>query len=233
MTSAQNPGLEIPAAVAAASVATWSDEVDVLVIGAGMAGTAAAIDAADAGARVLLLDRGGRMSCTSAMAGGHFYLGGGTPVQQAAGFDDSPAEMAKYLTAVSPDCDPDKIRAYADGSVEHFGWQATAFRAEQERIALGEAGVVKRPRALGGEGEQPRMTKAFQTAGEVCVALQGGILMVIEARPAQALVVHLEAQRFDQMQVAATVGAQPDNVAGIRRNFWLEKDDVKHARLRR
>ncbi len=122
MTSAQNPGLEIPAAIAAASVTTWSDEVDVLVIGAGMAGTAAAIDAADAGARVLLLDRGGRMSCTSAMAGGHFYLGGGTPVQQAAGFDDSPAEMAKYLTAVSPDCDPDKIRAYADGSVEHFGW---------------------------------------------------------------------------------------------------------------
>jgi hypothetical protein len=35
------------------------------------------------------------------------------------------------------------------------------------------------------------------------------------------------------MQVAAAVGAQPDNVAGVRRNFWLKKDDVKHARLRR
>ena len=77
------------------------------------------------------------------------------------------------------------------------------------------------------------MTEAFQAAGQVRMALQGGILVVVEAGPAQAFVIHLEAQRFDQMQVAATVGAQPDNVAGIRRNFWLEKDDVKHARLRR
>ncbi|WP_371682658.1 FAD-binding protein [Aeromicrobium sp. A1-2] len=114
--------MNIPDPVVAGTVASWSDEVDVLVIGAGMAGVAAAIDAARAGARVLVVDRGGRLSCTSAMAGGHFYLGGGTPVQQAAGFDDTPAEMAKYLEAVSPDCDPLKIRAYSEGSVEHFEW---------------------------------------------------------------------------------------------------------------
>ncbi|MGI9084971.1 MAG: FAD-binding protein [Aeromicrobium sp.] len=114
--------IEIPSQVPADAVTSWSDEVDVLVIGAGMAGAAAAIEAAQTGARVLVLDRGGRMSCTSAMAGGHFYLGGGTPVQQAAGFDDTPAEMAKYLTAISPDCDPEKIRVYSEGSVEHFGW---------------------------------------------------------------------------------------------------------------
>ena len=111
-----------PAVVPADDVTSWSDEVDVLVLGAGMAGVAAAIEAAQSGARVLVLDRGGRLSCTSAMAGGHFYLGGGTPVQQAAGFDDTPAEMAKYLSAVSPDCDPEKIRAYSEGSVEHFTW---------------------------------------------------------------------------------------------------------------
>ena len=114
--------LEIPTEVPADAVTSWSDEVDVLVIGAGMAGVAAAIEAAQAGARVLILDRGGRLSCTSAMAGGHFYLGGGTPVQKAAGFDDTPAEMAKYLAAVSPDCDPEKIRVYSEESVEHFGW---------------------------------------------------------------------------------------------------------------
>ncbi|MDX6277246.1 MAG: 3-oxo-5alpha-steroid 4-dehydrogenase, partial [Nocardioidaceae bacterium] len=114
--------LEIPADVSAADVTSWSDEVDVLVVGAGMAGVAAAIEAATAGARVLVIDRGGRLSCTSAMAGGHFYLGGGTPVQQAAGFEDTPAEMAKYLAAASPDCDPEKIRLYSEDSVEHFGW---------------------------------------------------------------------------------------------------------------
>mgnify|MGYP006159462109 CR=1 FL=1 len=54
--------------------------------------------------------------------GGHFYLGGGTPCQQAGGYDDTPAEMAKYLAAASPECDPEKIRLYSEGSVEHFGW---------------------------------------------------------------------------------------------------------------
>ena len=112
---------EIPARLPADDVTSWSDEVDVLVIGAGMAGVAAAIEAAQAGARVLVLDRGGRLSCTSAMAGGHFYLGGGTPCQQAGGFDDTPAEMAKYLSVVSPECVPEKIRVYTEDSVEHHG----------------------------------------------------------------------------------------------------------------
>lgn len=131
------------------AVESWSDEVDVLVIGAGMAGVAAAIEAATSGARVLVLDRGGRLSCTSAMAGGHFYLGGGTPVQQAAGFDDTPAEMAKYLTAVSPDCDPEKIRAYSEGSVEHFGWLESlgfeferSYYPEKAAIQPGTQGVM-------------------------------------------------------------------------------------------
>ncbi|KAA9150354.1 FAD-binding protein [Amycolatopsis acidicola] len=114
--------VEVPAPVDAGADVEWSDEVDVLVVGAGMAGVSAAIEAATSGARVLVIDRGARMACTSAMAGGHFYLGGGTPVQQAAGYEDTPAEMAKYLSAMSPDCAPEKIRLYTEGSVEHFGW---------------------------------------------------------------------------------------------------------------
>jgi 3-oxo-5alpha-steroid 4-dehydrogenase len=112
----------LPVPVSADSVHEWSDDVDVLVIGAGMAGVSAALSAVEAGASVLVIDRGGRLTCTSAMAGGHFYLGGGTPVQEATGWDDSPEEMAAYLREMSPDCDPEKIRLYAEGSVEHFHW---------------------------------------------------------------------------------------------------------------
>ena len=66
------------------------------------------------------------------MAGGHFYLGGGTAVQQATGHDDSPEEMYKYLVAVSREPEPDKIRAYCDGSVEHFNWlEALGFQFER------------------------------------------------------------------------------------------------------
>src|SRR3954468_10855476 len=80
---------ELPRTVPVGDVEEWSDEVDVVVVGAGMGGSAAAVEAARAGARVLVLDRGGPGTCTTAMAGGHFYLGGGTPVQEATGHEDS------------------------------------------------------------------------------------------------------------------------------------------------
>ncbi|MNH38532.1 hypothetical protein D3C79_995860 [compost metagenome] len=55
--------------------------------------------------------------------------------------------------------------------------------------------------------------------------------MVIQPSTAQPLVVELEADRFDQVQRAATVGAEANDIAGIGRNFRLKEDDVKHARL--
>jgi 3-oxo-5alpha-steroid 4-dehydrogenase len=113
---------EIPETVDAADVTAWSDEVDVLVIGFGIAGGCAAVSAAAAGTRVLVLEAAAAAGGTSSMAGGHFYLGGGTAVQQATGHADSADEMYKYLVAVSREPELDKIRAYCDGSVEHFNW---------------------------------------------------------------------------------------------------------------
>jgi succinate dehydrogenase/fumarate reductase flavoprotein subunit len=113
---------QIPETVEAADVTDYSDEVDVLVIGFGIAGGCAAVSAAAAGARVLVLERAAAAGGTSAMAGGHFYLGGGTAVQQATGHADSPEEMYSYLVAVSREPEHDKIRAYCEGSVEHFNW---------------------------------------------------------------------------------------------------------------
>ena len=113
---------QLPEAIAAADVADWSDDVDVVVVGFGIAGGCAAVSAAAAGARVLVLERAAVAGGTTSMAGGHFYLGGGTAVQKATGHEDSADEMYKYLVAVSREPELDKIRAYADGSVEHFNW---------------------------------------------------------------------------------------------------------------
>jgi succinate dehydrogenase/fumarate reductase flavoprotein subunit len=97
-------------------------EADVVVIGFGIAGGCAAVEAASAGASVLVMERAAVAGGTSAMAGGHFYLGGGTAVQRATGHKDSPDEMHAYLMAVTPEPEADKVRAYADGSVEHCDW---------------------------------------------------------------------------------------------------------------
>lgn len=112
----------VPETVDVADVVQWSDEADVVVVGFGMAGGAAAVSAAAAGAKVLVLEKAAGAGGTSSMAGGHFYLGGGTAVQQATGHDDSVEEMYKYLVAVARDPEHDKIRAYCEGSVEHFNW---------------------------------------------------------------------------------------------------------------
>jgi succinate dehydrogenase/fumarate reductase flavoprotein subunit len=125
-------GTEVPATVNADDVTSWSDDVDVVVIGFGIAGGCAAVSAAAAGARVLVLERAAAAGGTTAMAGGHFYLGGGTAVQQATGHPDSPEEMYKYLVAVSRDPDHEKIRAYCEGSVEHFNWlESLGFQFER------------------------------------------------------------------------------------------------------
>jgi 3-oxo-5alpha-steroid 4-dehydrogenase len=108
---------------AAADVGNWDGEADVLVVGLGAAGACAAIEASDQGAEVLVLERAGGGGGTSANSGGLIYMGGGTPVQKAAGFDDTPEELFKFLVAVaSPGADEEKIRLYSEGSVDHFHW---------------------------------------------------------------------------------------------------------------
>jgi succinate dehydrogenase/fumarate reductase flavoprotein subunit len=117
-------------------------DVDVVVVGFGIAGGCAAVEAAAAGASVLVLERAAVAGGTSALAGGHFYLGGGTVVQRATGHEDSANEMYAYLMAVTPEPEPDKIRAYADGSVEHCDWlEGLGF--EFERSYYPEKAVIQ------------------------------------------------------------------------------------------
>ena len=77
MSSRTPDGLAIPSAIPVAST-TIDEVVDVVVVGFGIAGGCAALEAARAGARVLLLEKSAVHGGTSSMSGGHFYLGGGT-----------------------------------------------------------------------------------------------------------------------------------------------------------
>lgn len=133
---------DLPEVIDVGDVTEWSDEVDVVVVGFGISGGCAALEAARAGARVILLERAAEYGGTSSMAGGHFYLGGGTAVQKAVGVEDSAEEMFKYLMAVTRDPDEAKIRAFCEDSVEHFDW-IEALGMEFERSLYPEKAVIQ------------------------------------------------------------------------------------------
>jgi hypothetical protein len=98
-------------------------EADVVVVGQGAAGGAAAIEAARAGAEVLVLERMTRGGGATALSTGLTYFGGGTAIQRACGFEDSVADMIAYVTlAAGPHVEPERVRLYCEGSVLHFEW---------------------------------------------------------------------------------------------------------------
>jgi 3-oxo-5alpha-steroid 4-dehydrogenase len=101
----------------------WDEQVDVLVLGYGGAGAAAAIEAAERGADTLVIERFNGGGATR-LSGGIYYAGGGTDLQKAAGYDDTPEQMFAYLQretegeAVAEEV----LRSFADRSVENFEW---------------------------------------------------------------------------------------------------------------
>ena len=101
---------------------SWDAVADVVVVGFGGAGACAAIEAADAGADVLAVDRfvGGG---ATAMSGGVVYAGGGTDEQRAAGVADDPDEMFRYLRLETGGAvHDDTLRRFCQGSASTIGW---------------------------------------------------------------------------------------------------------------
>ena len=80
---------------------TSDREVDVIVVGSGAAGLAAALTAAVGGARVLVLEKSRLIGGTSAMSGAGTWVPANHHML-AAGLDDSPEQALTYLRATAP-----------------------------------------------------------------------------------------------------------------------------------
>ncbi len=100
----------------------WDEVVDVIIVGFGAAGACAAIEAAEQGLEVMVLERfnGGGATKNS---GGIIYAGGGTTTQQEAGVEDSPENMYKYLKVEVKDAvGDDTLRKFCEQNPGMIQW---------------------------------------------------------------------------------------------------------------
>lgn len=111
-----------PDLLRASDVNDWDDTADVVVIGYGIAGACAALEARRAGVDVLVLERASGGGGASALSAGIFYLGGGTAVQQAVGVDDTADDMYRFLMASTGAPDARMVRMFCDDAAKHFDW---------------------------------------------------------------------------------------------------------------
>jgi fumarate reductase flavoprotein subunit len=99
-----------------------AETFDVIIIGAGLAGHASALAAADKGASVLLLEKTSKPGGSTVQSAGSFALAG-TAEQQAIGVEDSPEGLAAELTKVSGNkADPALVKLYVEHQAETYEW---------------------------------------------------------------------------------------------------------------
>src|SRR5216110_3884300 len=118
--------------------------VDVLVVGSGASGLAAAVTADQAGARVALVTKGALQSCNSAKAQGG--------IQAAFGDDDSPEQHAEDVWQSSHETADRRLvevlTAEAPGAIHWLEAQGVEFTRENGGYRLARCGGASRKRLL-------------------------------------------------------------------------------------
>jgi 3-oxo-5alpha-steroid 4-dehydrogenase len=221
-----------PEILAERDITAWDEAADVVVVGLGGAGASAAIEARGHGVDVLVVERASGGGGATGIAGGHVYLGGGTPVQTACGFEDSPQEMYNYLEALTPDPHPTKLRLYCEESVAHFHWLEACGVPFERSYYPGKAAMQPGSECLiwsGNEKAWPFRDKAKPAPRGHKVAFAGGdagsVLM-------QRLIAHaasIGVRTLCDARVMALISGDDGMIIGVRvRRF----DEVLNIRAR-
>lgn len=139
-------------------------DYDVIVVGAGGAGLAAATVAADAGARVLLVDAADKAGGSTALSGGVFYAAG-TSLQKRAGVqDDAEAQFRYYMNVNQHKLDAALVRRLCFESAPTFEWL----------VSLGVNFPLANLYCSGVDGV-PRGHRAEGHGAEIAAALEGSL----------------------------------------------------------
>lgn len=101
----------------------WDREAEVLILGCGIAGACAAVEAYDLGAQVLVVDKAEDVINSSCYRSGGALAGCGSRIQKDHGIEDDVETLVDdFLKCGGDMADPDMIRAYAKVSGETVDW---------------------------------------------------------------------------------------------------------------
>jgi len=143
-------------------------DVDVLVLGSGAAGLAAALSAREAGAtRVLISEASAEVGGSSRLSGG-IVMGAGSALQRAAGIEDSGADMfAEYMQLQRWDVPAGPVHRFAERSGATIDWLAGHGVPFFGRLIFG--GDERKPRSHcvdgGGQALVDALRRACDAAG--------------------------------------------------------------------
>ncbi|MFC1930248.1 flavocytochrome c, partial [Chloroflexota bacterium] len=101
----------------------WDLEVDMVIAGAGAAGLAAAVEAAETGAEVVVYDKQAKLSDTSTVLSGGAISFGGTDYQKKQGIQDSGEAFQKEIMEVGQwKNDPKLVELYIKNQLDTYHW---------------------------------------------------------------------------------------------------------------
>ncbi len=124
----------------------WDETVDVLIVGSGFAGLAAAIEAKKAGANVLVVEKMATFGGNSIINGG-ILTATGCPQQKMHKIEDSVDLLEKdILVAGLYMNDPKKVRLMAEHALSNYEWTVKELGVEYLPDAIGQEGGHSVPR---------------------------------------------------------------------------------------
>jgi 3-oxo-5alpha-steroid 4-dehydrogenase len=204
----------------------WDDTCDMLVVGLGLAGAAAALKGSELGGMdIVLVDRftGGG---TSSLSGGVVYAGGGTRVQKEVGVDDTVENLEAYMAYEAGQIrSPQGIRRFAERSPGMIEWleargakyggplekRKTSYPPADKFLYYSGNEVVPAYATPGGPA--PRGHRAIPQRQEDFSKFSGAILMetlqrTIQSDPAIRLLLQCSARRLIVDRGGAVVGVE-------------------------
>jgi len=173
----------------------WDLITDVLVIGSGFAGLAAAIEAKNAGVKTMLIEKMPTFGGNSIINGGDFSAAG-TRMQKEAGIQDSPELMLKdmlkaglYLNHV------DKARIVAESSNEALEWCMNYLGANFARLTYHGGHSVKRSHQTVNASGSEVVNKMLKKAKELGVIMENRTKLVRLIADKNGRIVGVEVKR--------------------------------------